>query len=462
MSINPRVRITKEDLMLDLKNKGFLDEGGVYHGVDFSKFETKNQNEKGIVIKDGFKYLINERSLRDGFKLSILNVSDQTEYFLYQIKDKLSKGGVYENVDFSKFKYEGSDKEYILIKDGYDYKLTGDIIKRGSELSILNVVDKDRYVLEKLNLTHKNKYTYPDFKYKGTNEKIKIYCKEENHGIFEQTHSGHSKGAGCPKCGLQYQPTTEEFLQKLEDLGFMKESGVYYGCSFENFIYVNNHTLGKVIDKFNFDHLLAAYSLIDGVKLDFNSVVDKTEFFKFKSKNIYGNLYDYSKVNYINSHTKVEIICKEHNSFFQSPNDHLSSRGCPHCSKTGYKPDKEGWFYIIDLENEITGLKGIGYGITNNFYNRFIQHKKTFKDNNIKYKIINVYKFENGEEAFNFEKLVKKHDGNIDYQISGFRSECLKYNFKDMLLEEISYTNGIPQIINIVYDSNEKLDFKNW
>lgn len=40
-----------------------------------------------------------------------------------------------------------------------------------------------------------------------------------------------------------------------------------------------------------------------------------TKEFVEKAQNIHGNKYDYSKVNYINSHTKVCIICPEHGEF---------------------------------------------------------------------------------------------------------------------------------------------------
>ncbi|MFM2394653.1 MAG: phage Vi, partial [Bacteroidota bacterium] len=56
-----------------------------------------------------------------------------------------------------------------------------------------------------------------------------------------------------------------------------------------------------------------------------------TKDFIEKSKNIHGEKYDYSLVNYINSVTKIEIICSEHGIFFQSPNKHLAKRGCPIC-----------------------------------------------------------------------------------------------------------------------------------
>jgi Zn finger protein HypA/HybF involved in hydrogenase expression len=48
---------------------------------------------------------------------------------------------------------------------------------------------------------------------------------------------------------------------------------------------------------------------------------------------VHGNRYDYSKVNYVNNRTKVEIICKTHGSFWQKPNSHVDQKqGCLKCS----------------------------------------------------------------------------------------------------------------------------------
>ena len=63
-----------------------------------------------------------------------------------------------------------------------------------------------------------------------------------------------------------------------------------------------------------------------------------TEIFIKKCKEIYGEKYDYSKVNYINSQTKVCVICHEkdengdeHGEFWVTPNNHLRNRKCPKC-----------------------------------------------------------------------------------------------------------------------------------
>ena len=60
---------------------------------------------------------------------------------------------------------------------------------------------------------------------------------------------------------------------------------------------------------------------------------NKTENFIDKAKKIHGDKYDYSKVNYVNSKTKVCIICPKHGEFWQEPRHHLSKHGCPMCGK---------------------------------------------------------------------------------------------------------------------------------
>lgn len=57
------------------------------------------------------------------------------------------------------------------------------------------------------------------------------------------------------------------------------------------------------------------------------------EIFLKKAREIHGNKYDYSKVNYVDSKTKVCIICPEHGEFWQTPNKHLQGQGCPECGK---------------------------------------------------------------------------------------------------------------------------------
>lgn len=61
--------------------------------------------------------------------------------------------------------------------------------------------------------------------------------------------------------------------------------------------------------------------------------MDKTEGFIIKARKIHGDKYDYSKVKYENSKTKVCIICPKHGEFWQTPNNHLTGFQCKLCGR---------------------------------------------------------------------------------------------------------------------------------
>ncbi len=50
--------------------------------------------------------------------------------------------------------------------------------------------------------------------------------------------------------------------------------------------------------------------------------------------------YDYSKVNYIDSKTKINIICRIHGEFLQIPSLHLSGHGCRKCADLVSDPSR--------------------------------------------------------------------------------------------------------------------------
>lgn len=68
-----------------------------------------------------------------------------------------------------------------------------------------------------------------------------------------------------------------------------------------------------------------------------------------KAKTVHGNKYDYSKVEYIDSKTKVCIICPEHGEFWQVPNNHLKTGGCPKCGKLKITSDTNSFIQKATL-----------------------------------------------------------------------------------------------------------------
>ncbi len=80
-----------------------------------------------------------------------------------------------------------------------------------------------------------------------------------------------------------------------------------------------------------------------------------TEEFIKKAKEIHGDKYDYSKVEYTSTNDKVCIICPEHGEFWQRPHNHLKGQGCPKCSGK-FKTDTE---YFIEKAKKIHGEKHV-------------------------------------------------------------------------------------------------------
>jgi len=117
---------------------------------------------------------------------------------------------------------------------------------------------------------HGNEYDYSLVNYMNCRTNINIICKK--HGVFSQNPRHHiEKKSKCPKC--------------------------------------SNEKLSK------------QFALT-------------TNDFKKRAYNIHGDNYDYSMVNYINSLTKIKIICNKHGIFSQRPFNHLNGAGCPSCKES--------------------------------------------------------------------------------------------------------------------------------
>lgn len=49
-------------------------------------------------------------------------------------------------------------------------------------------------------------------------------------------------------------------------------------------------------------------------------------------KRVHGNTYDYSLVQYKGMNIDIDIICNKHGIFHQRPGNHLQGKGCPYCN----------------------------------------------------------------------------------------------------------------------------------
>jgi len=85
-----------------------------------------------------------------------------------------------------------------------------------------------------------------------------------------------------------------------------------------------------------------------------------------KSNEVHSKKYNYSKVNYINSQTKVIITCKEHGDFEQMPNSHLQGRGCEKCAIINSK--EKQIFSVQEFINNAKEIHGNLYDYSNVIY----------------------------------------------------------------------------------------------
>jgi hypothetical protein len=68
------------------------------------------------------------------------------------------------------------------------------------------------------------------------------------------------------------------------------------------------------------------------------------EIFIEKARKKHKNFYSYEKVNYVNALTNVTITCPVHGDFEQTPNNHLSGRGCKYCANEAQVADASAKF----------------------------------------------------------------------------------------------------------------------
>lgn len=246
----------------------------------------------------------------------------------------------------------------------------------GKQLDTLSFIKKSK---EK----HEDKYDYSKSIYTNCRSEIIIICKV--HKEFIVTASCHLSGyAGCPKCHEEKHQTTEGFIKKAIEVynnsydyskaiykadsysiiicklhgefnrrpcTFLKGNNGCVQCAFalewhkkvkekhgdtydySKVVYIDCETNVIVICKIHGEFSITPHAHSRGIKCP--SCNPRRAFtceeWKFLANKMHNNLYDYSKVNYVNSQTKIIIICKKHGEFKQLAAPHLHGYNCPKC-----------------------------------------------------------------------------------------------------------------------------------
>jgi len=235
-----------------------------------------------------------------------------------------------DRYDYSKVEYvNGTTKVVIICKEHGEFLQTPRGHKHGSNCPKCKIkvplYNNEKIILE-FQKVHGDRYDYSKVEYVNTTTKVVIICKE--HGEFLQTPNTHRGTEGCLKCKIRVPVyNNEETIQK-----FQKIHGDRYDYSKVEYLNQNTHVI--IICKEHGEFLQTPRRHKQGnncPKCKIRVPVYNNEEIILKFQKVHGDRYDYSKVEYVHSLTKVVIICKEHGEFHRRPSNHGQGAGCPKC-----------------------------------------------------------------------------------------------------------------------------------
>ncbi len=181
-----------------------------------------------------------------------------------------------------------------------------------------------------------NRYDLSKARYVNNHTKVEVLCP--THGYWMITPNNLFRGNGCPKCGQERTAkskriTQEEFEEKVEAVHGKNR----YDLSHAK--YTGNKNKVEVICPKHGSWQASPSHLFKGVgcpKCGLEKISESTRLtqdeFLARAKAVHGdNRYDLSRVNYVDTKSKVEVVCPKHGSWLSTPGNFLYGYGCPKC-----------------------------------------------------------------------------------------------------------------------------------
>jgi len=201
------------------------------------------------------------------------------------------------------------------------------------------MIDRKEEFIKKALEKHKNEnLDYSKVLYVNNRTKVCIIDhdldeKGEEYGEFWITPSNFLKGKCHPKKRGKRISLSKRAKQD-EIIERFKEVHKDEGLDYSKVKYVNMHTKVCIIDP-----VYGEYWQEPNVHLKGCGHPDKkksrkgltNEEFIEKAKKVHKDKYSYDKTEYVNYRTPLLITCKKHGDFLQSAENHLYGKGCPKC-----------------------------------------------------------------------------------------------------------------------------------
>lgn len=291
--------------------------------------------------------------------------------------------------------------------------------------------------IRKCKSVHGDTYDYSKTVYTRSYNKVVIICR--THGEFIQVASSHASGHGCCKCGkinMGYKArlTTDAFIEKAKN-----KHGNRYDYSLVDYTRTDHKikiicSIHGIFEQNPYNHLNGAGCHKCSRVTAYNKNVKKIDQFLQEAILIHGYKYNYSKVKYVRSGDKIEIICPKHGSFFQAPISHTRGFGCLECMLEISSFKKQDWidnakgrlgkFYIIRCYNDSESF--YKYGITiRSIKNRYTKDAMPYN-----YEIVRIIISSDLEYIWDLEKRFGNFKKNNRYspqiKFNGCYRECFK------------------------------------
>ena len=469
--MNRNRRKTKDEFITDCEK---------IHGNRYSYDRVNylsNRIKIEIICKIHGSFLQTPKSHLNGSNCTKCSLSNKKYYNKVSKESFINKSILKYNNKFNydKVNFVNMHTDIIIICPIHDeYKVSPSVhLKHGCKKCYYDIIGKSlkkditTFIIQSSD-KHNNFYDYSLSTYIGNNKKISIICPK--HGIFNQSPARHLSGQGCPTCrkskgekaiesflikhNIRYTPQNKfNDCRNINPLPFDFYLSDYNVCieydGKQHFAKDDRRSIFYNTDIIINDEKKNKYCLDNNISLlrihykDYNRIEkilydkmnqykkitqeEKNEKFIIKSKEIFGYRYDYSKVNYVDSHTHV-IIIYNGKEYKQTPIKHLQGKKIENTIK------KISTYEFIEKSKLIWGNDRFNYSEceylgTNNNIKLFdnIKNKWITQVAKSHLKGFEVAKYDRNE-FINICLLI--YDGKYNYDLIEYKSLMSRINIK--------------------------------
>ena len=247
-------------------------------------------------------------------------------------------------------------------KSGHGCRKCGNTISQDSKID-----EKNKVFLRKVKEIYNEKYDFTSSIYHDYYSPVEVICPK--HGTQYRTPNQIYSGSICLQCTNERRTiiqtlSTDEFIKKANK----KHNGKY---TYQHCNYINSKNDVIITCSTHGDFTQNANSHLNGKgcpkcskqRFRFMTNEEREQCFR----DIHGDKYDYDWSTYIKNHLPMNMFCKKHGLFDQTPSKHLLGEGCPKCKRSKLEEEIEQFLlknsveFITQYKQQWLGLQSLDF-----------------------------------------------------------------------------------------------------